>query len=104
MDRAAVPADFDLRRIENIFFPEDICEIPSSDPPQESPSVPNTELDPPILEGKSRNEEMQPSPKDTSLEDDLTIKDVVAQAKEAEPKPTARDDRPAAEDPAKSLG
>ena len=24
MDRAEVPADFELRRLENIFFPEDI--------------------------------------------------------------------------------
>ena len=28
MDRAAVPADSDLRKAENIFFPEDIHEIP----------------------------------------------------------------------------
>ena len=35
LDRAAVPADFDLRKIENIFFPEDIREIPGSDPPEE---------------------------------------------------------------------
>ena len=33
LDRVAVPADSDLRRIENIFFLEDIREIPSSDPP-----------------------------------------------------------------------
>ena len=33
LDRAAVPTGSDLRRIENIFFPEDIREIPTSDPP-----------------------------------------------------------------------
>ena len=28
LDRAAVPADSDLRKVKNIFFPEDIREIP----------------------------------------------------------------------------
>ena len=28
LDRAAVPADFDLRKADNIFFPKDIREIP----------------------------------------------------------------------------
>jgi len=28
LDRAAVPTDSDLRRAENIFFPEDVREIP----------------------------------------------------------------------------
>jgi len=32
MDRAGVPADFELRRVENIFFPEDIREIPDAVP------------------------------------------------------------------------
>ena len=103
LDRAVVPADSDLRRIKNIFFPENIHEIPSSDPLQEPPSTPNTVPDPTILEGKGKNEEMQPPPKDTSSEDVLTIRDVVAQAKEAGPKPTARDDHPATEDPTKNL-
>ena len=31
MDRARVPVDSELRRVENIFFPEDILEIPESD-------------------------------------------------------------------------
>jgi len=39
MDRAAVPADSDLRRIKNIFFPEDIREMPGSDPLKEPPSA-----------------------------------------------------------------
>jgi len=102
LDRVAVLAVFDLRRIENFFFPEDIREIPSFDPPEELPSTPTTVPDSTILEVKGGNEEMQPSPKDTSPEDALTIRDVVAQAKEAGPKPTAGDDRPAAEDPTKS--
>ena len=104
LDRAMAPADPDLRRIENIFFSEDIREIPSFDPPQEPLSAPNTILDPTTLEGKSGNEEMQPPPKDMLLEDALTIKDVVVQAKEAKPKPTSGDDCPVVEDPTKSLG
>ena len=97
-----VPADSNLRRIENILFLEDIREIPTSDPPQEPPSALNTVLDPTTLEGKSGDEEVQPPLKDTSPEDSLTIKDVVVQSKEAGPKPTARDNHPAAEDPTKA--
>ena len=35
MDWAGVPADFELRRAENIFFLKDIREIPELDPPSE---------------------------------------------------------------------
>ena len=35
MGRAGVLADSKLRRVENIFFLEDIREIPKSDPPLE---------------------------------------------------------------------
>ena len=52
MDRAAVPADFDLRRTENIFFPEDICEILGSDPPEEPSSAPTTAPNSIIPEGR----------------------------------------------------
>ena len=78
MDRAAVPADSDLRKIENIFFPEDIREIPSSVPPEEPPSAPITVPDSLIPEAKGGNEEVQPPAKDKSPEDALTIRDVVA--------------------------
>jgi len=33
MDRVGVPVDSELKRDENIFFPEDIREIPKSEPP-----------------------------------------------------------------------
>ena len=102
LDRAAVPADSDLRRIENIFFPADIREIPGSSNPKEPPSAPTTVPDPIILEGKVGNDEVQPPAKDKLPEDALTMRDVVAQAKEAGPKPTTEGDRPQAEDPAKS--
>ena len=39
LDRAVVPASSDLRKIENIFFPEDIREIPGSVPPEDRKSV-----------------------------------------------------------------
>ena len=35
LDQAAVPADSDLRKAENIFFPEDIREIPDVVAPDE---------------------------------------------------------------------
>ena len=98
----AVLADFDLRRIENIFFPEDIHEIPSLDPPEEPLSTPTTAPDFIIPKGKGGNEEAQPPAKDKSPEDALTIRDVVTHAKDVEPKPTAGGDRPKAEGPAKS--
>ena len=37
LDRAAVPADSDLRKTENIFFPEDVCEIPDEVATEEPP-------------------------------------------------------------------
>ena len=70
--------------------------------PQEPLFALNTVLDPTTLEGRGGDKEVQPPPKDTSLEDSLTIKDVVTQAKEIGPKPTVGDDRLAAEDPTKA--
>ena len=58
LDQAAVPADSDLRRIENIFFPKDIREIPTSDPPQEPPFALNTVLDLATLEGRGGDKEV----------------------------------------------
>ena len=98
MDRAAVPADSDLRKIENIFFPEDIREILGSVPPEEPLSAKVTTPDFLIPEV----EEVQPLAKDKSPEDALTIRDVVAQAKEAVPEPKAGGDHPEAEVLAKS--
>ena len=99
MDRVAVPADSDLRKIENIFFLEDIREIPGSVPPEEPVSAKVITLDSLVPEA----EEVQPLAKDKLPEDTLTIKDVVAQAKEAVPEPKAGGDQPEAEVPAKSF-
>ena len=101
MDQAAVPTDSELGRIENIFFPEDIREIPGSNPPEELPSAPTTIPNSIIPEGKGVDEEAQPPTKDKSPEDALTIRDVVARAKDAGPKPKAGDDRPEADGPVK---
>ena len=103
MDRAGVPADSELRRIENIFFPEDIREIPDSDPPKKLLSAPTAVPDPIVSEGKGVDEEAQPPAKDKSSEDTLTIRDVVSRAKDAESKSKAKDYRPEADDPVKSL-
>ena len=98
LDRAAVPADSDLRKIENIFFPEDIREIPGSDPPEEPVSAKAITSDSLV----PKVEEVQRPAKDKSLEDTLTIRDVVAQAKEPVPEPKAGGDQPEAEVLAKS--
>ena len=45
MDRAVVPADSDIRKIENIFFPEDIREISGLVPPEEPVSAKATTSD-----------------------------------------------------------
>ena len=98
MDRAVVPADSDLRKVENIFFPEDIREIPDSSPPEEPLPAKVTTSDFHITEA----EEMQPVAKDKSPEDTLTIRDIVAQAREAVLEPQAGDDQPEPSAPAKS--
>ena len=98
LDRATVSADSNLRKIENIFFPKDIREIPGSVPPEEPLFARVTTLNSLIPEA----EEVQPPAKDKSPEDALTIRDVVTQAKEAGPEPKAGGDHPKAEVPAKS--
>ena len=86
MDRAAVPVDSDLRKAENIFFPEDIREIP----PEEPLPAKDTTSDPHMPEA----EEVHPAAKDKLAEDAFTIRDVVAQAKEAISEPKVTDDQP----------
>ena len=88
MDRATVPADSDLRKVENIFFPEDIREISDSAPPEEPLPAKATTSD----SHMPKAEETQPATKDKSLEDSITIRDVVAQAKEVVPEPQAGND------------
>ena len=88
-----MPTDSDLRKVENIFFPEDIREIPGSFPPEEPVSAKAITSNSLVPEA----EEVQPPVKDKSPEDTLTIKDVVVQAKEAVSEPKAGGDQPEVE-------
>ena len=79
MDWAGVPADSELRKAKNVFFLEDIREIPESDPPSEKllfaqASLPDTD----VPEGVKVDKEAQPPTKDKPFEDSLTIRDVVS--------------------------
>ena len=98
LDRATIPGDSNLRKVENIFFPEDIREIPDSVPPEEPLPAKVTTSDSHIPEV----EEVQPVAKDKLPEDTLTIRDVVEQAKEVVPEPNVGDDQPEPLAPAKS--
>ena len=79
LDWAAVPADSDLRKVETIFFPEDIREISDVVAPEEPLLTKALASDSPMPEA----EDAQSAAKDKSPEDSLSIRDVVAQAKEA---------------------
>ena len=74
LDRAAVPADFNLWKAENIFFPEDIREIPDSAAPEEPLPTKDLTSDSHMPEAKGT----QPAAKDKSPEVSLSIRDVVA--------------------------
>ena len=89
LDRVAVPADSNLRKVENIFFPEDICEILDSVALEEPLPVKALTSDSHMPEA----EEAQLAAKDKSPEDSLTIRDVFAQAKEVVPGPQAGDNQ-----------
>ena len=90
LDRAVVPADSDLRKVETIFFPEDIREISDVVAPEEPLLTKALASDSPMPEA----EDAQLAVKDKSPEDSLSIRDVVAQAKKAIPGPQATDDQP----------
>ena len=90
LDRAAVPADSDLRKVENIFFPEDIREIPDVVAPDEP--LPTKALSSDSLMPEA--EDAQPAMKDNLPEDSLSIREVVAQAKEAVSGPQVADGQP----------
>ena len=89
LDRAAVPADSDLRKAENIFFPEDVREIPDVVAPEEPLPTKALALDSATPEA----EDAQPAVKDKLPEDSLSIREVVAQAKETVPGPQPADDQ-----------
>ena len=93
MDRARVLADFELRRSENIFCPEDIQEIPAELPPPFALPLPPLEqpliiqdssLDAEIAIETEKGKEVQPPAQASQSEDQLTIKDMVSKAMDAE--------------------
>ena len=90
MDRADFPADSELKRLENIFFPEDIQKTTNTVSPVGEPLTiqalpPNSE----VSKGAGVDKEVQPSTKANLSEDALTIRDVVSKAKDAELKSQA---------------
>ena len=85
LDRADVPADSDLRKAENIFFPEDVREIPDEDASKEP-----LPTDSSILEAGGNEQAVQDKPP----EDSLSINEIVAQAKKVAPGTQVADDQP----------
>ena len=92
LNSAGVFADFKLRRAKSVFFPEHIREVPANlpstalplPPPEQVSSIQDLTLDAEASTGEGRGKEGLPPTKDAQLEDTLTIKDVVSQAKAAE--------------------
>ena len=74
LDRAAVPADSNLRKTENFFFPEDVREIPDEVAPEEPLPTKALASDSAMPEA----EDAQPAVKDKLPEDSLSIREVVA--------------------------
>ena len=102
MDRAGVPTDFELRKIESIFFLEDIREILDLDPPKKLLSAQAAVPNPSVLGGEGVDKKAQPPIKDKPSENTLRIRDVISRAKGAESKSKAEGDHPETADPAKS--
>ena len=94
MDRARVPADSEMRKVENIFFPKDIREIPNAVPLLEQFSTTQSFL-------LGVGEETQSLMMAKLSKDALTIRDVVDQAKDVELKSQAEDSQSKKADPKK---
>ena len=111
LNQAGVPADFKLRRAENVYFSEDIREDPTAPPPltalphslpEQPPILQDPSLNVEVLtratkekegivgnsqpEDKGKDKRVQLPTEANPSEDDLTIKDVVSKVKGAEPK------------------
>ena len=74
LDRATVPTDSDLRKTENIFFPEDVREIPDEDATEVPLPMKALASDSAV----SETEDAQPAVKGKLPEDSLSIREVVA--------------------------
>ena len=92
LNSAGVPANSELRRAENVYFPEHIKEIPIDPSSAASPlpyleQVPSTQdltIDVRTSTGVGMGKEGLPLASDVPSEDTLTIRDVISQAKVAE--------------------
>ena len=98
LNRAGVPVDSELRRKKNVFFPEDIREVPTTLPPPVADPLPLPGQIPIIqapiphaedLVGAGKVKKVQPTIKANQSKDDLTIKDVVFKTKDEEAKSKA---------------
>ena len=95
---ARVPTKFELRRVDRVYFPKPIREIPiylSSaalplPPPEHVPSAQDLTTDIGTSTGVGIGKEGLPSASGTLSEDTLAIKDMISQAKEAK-KPKSGD-------------
>jgi len=98
LNSAGVSANSELRKAENVYFPEHIREVPTDPsstalplpPPKQVSSIQDLTLDAKASTGVGRGKEGLPPTNDAQFEDTLTIRDVVSQAKVAE-KPKAGD-------------
>ena len=90
IDRAGVPTDFELRRLEKIFFLEDIQEILNKVPPtKQLLTTQAPPLDGEVSKGARVDEEAQLPTKAKPSEDALIIRDVLSQSKDAKLKSQA---------------
>ena len=79
LDRAGVPADYELWRPENVFFSEDICEILDTIPsPEKLLPTQTPPLDAEVSKRGGVGKEAQPPMKANPFEDALTIRGVVS--------------------------
>ena len=92
LNSAGVPADSELRRAENVYFPEHIKEIPTDlsltalplPSLEQVPSTQDLTTDVGTSTGVGMGKEGLPLANDVPSEDSLTIRDVISQAKVVE--------------------
>ena len=92
LNNARVSTEFELRKVERVFYPKHIREIPT-DPSsaalpllslEQVPSAQDLPIDVGTSTGVGTGKEGLPSTSDAPSEDALTIKDLISQAKIAE--------------------
>ena len=90
LNRVRVPTDSELRRVENIFFSEDIREVPTTllppvtdplPPPEQLPTIQALTPDAEVSTGARKGKEVQSPVKAKQSKDAFTIWDVVLRLK-----------------------